>query len=236
MSFLQDFLAKNETIVITAVVTALASLFLTLTFNKTVIPILNFVFKPFIYLKNALYNWLAPKNPFSISIRNYKRHVLMSKISRIENPVGPAISIGLEKAFAPLKLISDHKKESIDLFEHLAANNRTIILGGAGTGKTTLMKSLVLNVLTKQTRTDLDNLIPVFIKLRTLSSKEYSVEQAIIAAFKEYHFPGADNFINSAIDQGKLIIILDGLDEVGLNRSNVIRTIQRFQTSKTNRL
>ncbi|HEX6186667.1 MAG TPA: HEAT repeat domain-containing protein, partial [Pyrinomonadaceae bacterium] len=46
--------------------------------------------------------------------------------------------------------------------------------------------------------------------------------------FADFHFPGADRFVESALNQGKLLIILDGLDEVGVNREFVTGQIISF--------
>ena len=45
---------------------------------------------PFKRVYDAAYNWIAPRNPFSISVRTYRRHLLRSNLARMENPVGPS--------------------------------------------------------------------------------------------------------------------------------------------------
>ncbi len=63
-----------------------------------------------------LYNWIAPRNPFSVSVRVYRRHVLRSNLARMENPVGPGLDVPLETAFAPLKLSSSTAQSDIYSF------------------------------------------------------------------------------------------------------------------------
>lgn len=211
------------------VVTSLITLLMTVFGKATAEWMLNQILRPISFIKEALYRWIAPRNPLSISLRSYKRHVRRSNLTRIENPVGPHLDVPLEHAFAPLKLISSVTEESVDLFSQAAIQHRSIVLGGPGTGKTTLMKSLVTSVINGQVREEnLINLIPVFVVLRNLAKKTHTVEQAIVAAFADYHFPGADKFVESALSQGKMLIILDGLDEVGANREYVSEQIQRF--------
>jgi predicted NACHT family NTPase len=142
--------------------------------------------------------------------------------------VGPSLDVPLEQAYAPLKLISSQTYENVELFTHAADHYRSIVLGGPGTGKTTLMKSLLMNIINKKCHPQLDKLIPVFIVLRKLAAKKHTVEDAIAAAFKDHHFPGAEKFVTSALDQGRMIIILDGLDEVSLNREFVASQIREF--------
>ena len=223
-----------QLIIITAVVVLLSKK-LTNFFLKKI------VFPPFKYLKDTIYKWIAPRNPFSISLHSYKKHIMRSNLARIENPVGPPLRVPLEHAYAPLKLISGNTQESVDLFSHTNSTDRFIVLGGPGTGKTTLMKSLLVNIINKKTDSELDDIIPVFIVLRNLASRRQSVEEAIIDTFESYHFPGAQKFIKSAISQGRMLIILDGLDEVGINREFVSSRIRTFceyddQRSQKNRI
>ena len=127
-----------------------------------------------------------------------------------------------------LKVRSSRTQESIDLFAYAANNWRCMILGGPGTGKTTLMKSLVTSIIHKRSHQTLNDLIPVFVVLRNLAKKQHTVKDAVIAALADHHFPGADDFVESSLDAGKMIIVLDGLDEVGASREFVVEQILSF--------
>src|SRR3954466_11676399 len=96
--------------------------------------VLEVSLRPIRYLWQLAYRYIAPRNPFSISMRTYRRHVLRSNLARMENPVGPSLDVPLEHAFAPLKLTSSSTQESIDLFTYAAAIRRCMVLGGPGTG------------------------------------------------------------------------------------------------------
>jgi hypothetical protein len=190
--------------------------------------VIDVISKPIKWLWEALYRWIAPRNPLSISLRSYRKHVRRSWLTKIENPVGPELDVPLQHAFAPLKLISSSSQETVDLFTHIAANHRCVLLGGPGTGKTTLMKRLVTGVVNSQASETLDTLIPVFVVLRKLAAKQQSVRDAIVSTFADFHFPGADKFVDSALAHGKMLVILDGLDEVGINREFVAGQIITF--------
>lgn len=211
-------------IIMTALITAIVTL-LSKRFTKF---LLRLFVRPFVRIKEWIYKWIAPRNPFSIALRSYKKHVLRSELARIENPVGPSLDVPLEHAYAPLKLLSGRTQEGVELFSHAAENNRFIVLGGPGTGKTTLMKCICISVLKRHCVPELNDLIPVFVKLRKLAANKHSVEEAIVASFDHHHFPGAEKFIKSALSQGKLLIVLDGLDEVGASRQYVSTQIREF--------
>ena len=217
-----------QLIVVTALITAFISTLFGVFGKRAAEVLLDFILRPIRFIRESIYRWIAPRNPLSISLRSYKRHVARSNLTRIENPVGPNLSVPLEYAFAPLKLISSDTRDTVDLFEHVARSYRCIVLGGPGTGKTTLMKSLVTSMLGGRSNETLDKLIPVFVVLRNLAKNGHSVKQAIISSFADYHFPGADRFVERALEMGKLLIVLDGLDEVGASREFVANEILRF--------
>ena len=105
---------------------------------------------PFRYIVKLIYTWIAPRNPLSISLRTYKRALRRSHLARMENPVGPGLEIPLAQAYAPLKLLSRGGNESIDLFDFTSTCDRMMVLGGPGSGKTTLMKNLIMSIANKR--------------------------------------------------------------------------------------
>ena len=173
-------LLEIGTIEVAAIITALIILF-----SKR---LSNFIFntlvkKPVLKIADAVYRFIAPRNPFSISLRSYKRHIRRSSLARMENPVGPAVQVPLEHAYAPLKLLTGVTHESIDLFDYTASETRYIVLGGPGTGKTTIMKSLLMNIINEKTKAELNKLVPVFVVLREMVKNKHSVQQAITNSF-----------------------------------------------------
>src|ERR1022692_767601 len=176
-------------------------------------------------MAETAYRLWAPRIP-RLSLRNYRKHLLRSDIGRIEIPVGPVPIIPIEKAFVKLKVVSAGAES--DFFQLVCQHDRLMVLGAAGTGKTTLMKSLVVDVLNGDYANELQESIPVLLMLRRMAMHDQSVEDAIITAFAEHKFPRAGNFVRSCLDAGKFLIILDGLDEVGVNRESVLERLRDF--------
>jgi hypothetical protein len=209
--------ATPATILITALITASV----TLVIQKAGAAILGKLTQRAGELAERFYWAFSP-------LRTYRKHLLRSDLTRIENPIGPTLEVPLETAFAPLKLLSSNSQDPIDLFGYTATQSRFIVLGGPGTGKTTLMKSLVVSIAKGKCDPRLNGLIPVFVTLRKLAKANHDIKQAIVSAMDAYHFPSAERFVHSALAGGKLLIVLDGLDEVGTARGDVAGRIQEF--------
>ncbi|UCC68495.1 MAG: SUMF1/EgtB/PvdO family nonheme iron enzyme [Armatimonadota bacterium] len=106
------------------------------------------------------------------------------------------------------------RTEDLDEDEPLArmdAHSRYAILGEAGSGKTTLLKHLVLQVLDGTPPSDaLRGSIPVLVEL---GGKAYGrPEEWITAEFSG--FPDAGRFVAENLANGRLLVLLDGLDEI----------------------
>ncbi len=107
-----------------------------------------------------------------------------------------------------------------------------VILGQPGSGKTTLLKWLALQCINQRGKYSFENLTPVFISLKDLARdpdgsyrEENILEVAMDIIAKEYHDP---TFLNESFTSGKILFLLDGLDEVAdeILRAEVIRWIQ----------
>ena len=71
--------------------------------------------------------------------------------------------------------------------------------------------------------------IPVFIELKTFTSCDIDIEKIIAEEFRLCGFPSPDKFTAKALEEGKLLILLDSLDEVPTqNLNEAISRIQNF--------
>jgi hypothetical protein len=94
-----------------------------------------------------------------------------------------------------------------------------MVLGGPGVGKSTFLRKVGLEALKgKQNQPESFShaCIPVFLALQRFNSKEIKIEQVIAREFEVCGFPDAAEFAQAALEGGKLLVLLDGLDEVPL--------------------
>ncbi|MEM1241228.1 MAG: NACHT domain-containing protein [Cyanobacteria bacterium P01_H01_bin.26] len=107
-----------------------------------------------------------------------------------------------------------------------------MVLGGPGTGKSTFLRKLGLEALRTfhyEHHTYNHRQIPVLLELKRFESDQIDIRRLIAEEFANCGFPGPSDFVHSALKQGKLLILLDGLDEVPTtNLENVVWTIQDF--------
>lgn len=103
-----------------------------------------------------------------------------------------------------------------------------MVLGGPGIGKSTFLRKVGLEALKKDGALTHD-CIPVFLELKKFRDDTIDVQAKIAQEFDICRFPNADAFVDAALEQGKLLILFDGLDEVpSSNLNRVIEKIENF--------
>jgi HEAT repeat protein len=96
----------------------------------------------------------------------------------------------------------------------LAEFRRIVVLGDPGAGKTTMLRYLAL----KMAKGKLSNLpdLPIYVELRRfVDSKMDSLLDFVALDWAErYGFPESRSYLQEQLEQGKAVLLLDGLDEV----------------------
>ncbi len=107
-----------------------------------------------------------------------------------------------------------------------------MVLGGPGAGKSTFLRKVGLEALRTFYYEDAvyrPRVIPVLLELKRFEKDDVDIAKFITAEFETCGFPEAEEFMQNALTQGNLLIMLDGLDEVpSANLDNVLRTIRDF--------
>jgi hypothetical protein len=181
--------------------------------------------------------------------QNYtERHAIL-KVLGMREPVS------LESVYTAVQFLDDRAIRSFESVEMLEAGFRQakqrsfqledcqkqdglkvanekqylMVLGGPGAGKSTFLRRMGLEALKGKKGNFQHACIPVFIELKKFNTGEINIEKEIAEEFRICGFPSHDEFTAKALEQGKLLILLDGLDEVPTERMNeAIRQIQNF--------
>ncbi len=161
--------------------------------------------------------------------------------------------LDLEKIYTTVKLLDDNSRRLFMGLEELEkgyrargkrvfssggerlkgidiANSRQflMVLGGPGIGKSTFLRKIGLETL-KQSGKVQHDCIPVFLELKKFREERVDIKQKITEEFEIFRFPATEVLVDSALEQGKLLVLFDGLDEVPSQKLNhVIEQIEDF--------
>ncbi|MFN6539821.1 MAG: NACHT domain-containing protein [Nostoc sp. EkiNYC01] len=136
----------------------------------------------------------------------------------------------LEKVFVPLKVSGTSDNNSIIAQKAIIQYPRLLIRGIPGAGKSVLLKYLTLSWANGELKKALPNHVPVLLELYRLNdaslNQEY-LQNQLVEAFDRDNFPNAQRFVAQGLKNGKLMLFLDGLDEVNtIVRPLVIKEIK----------
>lgn len=137
----------------------------------------------------------------------------------------------MEKAFKATKerrfaSKDNQSRKGIDVAN---AKQYLMVLGAPGAGKSTFLRKVGLDAIKGKKHGYQHNCIPVFLELKRFTAKAIDLKEIIIKEFEICKFPKAEQIVTKALDKGKLLILLDGLDEVPTkNLNDVIDQIQDF--------
>lgn len=110
-------------------------------------------------------------------------------------------------------------------------NQFLMVLGSPGVGKSTYLRRIGLEALKGHRGIYKYSCIPVMLELKRFNSSEIDIIKAITLELSNFGFPSSTEFAINLIEQGKLLILFDGLDEVPkIHLNEVVNKIQEFIT------
>ncbi|MDY6936695.1 MAG: NACHT domain-containing NTPase [Cyanobacteriota bacterium] len=124
---------------------------------------------------------------------------------------------------------SQNANETVSGMEAVSRSDKLAILGKPGAGKTTFLQHIAIECSRGQYRADC---IPVFIQLRGFAvrardERDFSLVPAIVRQWTQLNIECAK--VESLLQHGKILLLLDGLDEVPESeKDDIILAIDRF--------
>jgi predicted NACHT family NTPase len=104
-----------------------------------------------------------------------------------------------------------------------------MVLGGPGVGKSTFLKKVGLEALKGQQGDYKHDCIPVMIELRQFDPSQTTLEGQIYQEIKACGFPKDYELTDMFLEKGKLLVLLDGIDEIPpLYEKQTIKYMESF--------
>ena len=130
------------------------------------------------------------------------------------------------------------ESDNEDGIEVANENQYLMVLGGPGAGKSTFLRRVGWEAFKGKDGKYQHDCLPVLLELKRFQSDENNKINLIKAITEEFHnfgFPLSEEFTIKALEQGKLLVLLDGLDEVPkINLAKVIDGIESLVTRYEN--
>ena len=164
-------------------------------------------------LFKSVYNRFAGTKLFrDIALKKY-RQALIVKHCELRIPFRLDRPLKMQDVYVPLNVKGSQSYDLIDAYEAVSQYKRLMVTGQPGSGKSMLLKYLTLSE--AEGRLQLTNQpVAVFLELFRLSDGSEILPQ-LVKALEREDFPHGENFLQQALDKGTVLLLLDGLDEVG---------------------
>ena len=188
-------------------------------------------FQKIISKLNTILEWVWKRFKVERAIESRYRKNIAKELRSIQI-LQMAEAKNLETIYIPMKLgewtppkmkdlpLAENQK-SLSIADALDQFQRITIVGGPGTGKTTITSYATAAIADHTNKILEKKYFPIYVQLRRLkefleseSYKEKSLRDLLIDILDHYDFPNSRKFIDRQIDKGTCLIVLDGFDEL----------------------
>lgn len=119
--------------------------------------------------------------------------------------------------------VVDHKAK--DGLAVVNTHDRLIVLGKPGGGKTTFLRWLTLAAVDGKVNT---TRVPIFVSMKTWNDSSETLIQAVFNSFRLCGLDNPQEFVEGLLESGRVILLLDGFDEVNVRQQDAIAQTQEL--------
>ncbi len=167
----------------------------------------------------------------NIALKKY-RQALIDKYQKLNIPFRPHRPLEMREIYVSLKAFKASDRSLIEAENAVQKYRRLVVKGAPGSGKSMLLKYLALSYSEGRFKNLSDLPVPILLELNRLNEANLTVEkleQQLVEVCDRHNFPKANRFISQGLKDGRLLLLLDGLDEVSSGvRSSVVRCLKDF--------
>ncbi|MBN8657217.1 MAG: NACHT domain-containing protein [Anaerolineae bacterium] len=180
----------------------------------------------FKWIFESIYQLVAGLYPFWMFTLQRYRQALEKEYQELKISFREERPLKMAEIYVPLKVSGNINRDAVDAYQEIQSRQKLVIVGSPGAGKSMLMRHLTLTY-ARRGLSDLRNQpVPILVELTRLDGSEMLLVDHLVEAMVHAGFPNALDFINAFLKNGKLLLLLDGLDEVSSqSRGGVIRQI-----------
>jgi energy-coupling factor transporter ATP-binding protein EcfA2 len=133
----------------------------------------------------------------------------------------------LKDVYVPLRVSGSFTGAKIDSIEAVNQCPRLMVTGTPGSGKSTTLKHILLSFVSGKLSRVSNHPVPILLELNRMNNSDKSLFKELIDVLSRNNFPNGRNFIQYGLEQGTLVLLMDGLDEVNFQeRSRVVQEIK----------
>jgi hypothetical protein len=175
-------------------------------------------------------NWFLQRR----AIRDYRK-ILNRKHSRIVLPFLDDLALDMKDIYLPLR--TEERRlggATVDSDTVLSTNERVVIIGPPGAGKSVLLRNRAFRWARRYRRHERREAMPIIVDLHRLSADRKPIADHLVDQIKGARFYLPSAFLAHSLTNGRVQLLFDGLDEVATNdRSRVVTAVKDFMAQNS---